>query len=119
MKILDSAAIVAYVREKSGLTQSELAVRAGTSQPAVARYESGASNPSTATLQRLTRAAGFEVPIAQKNCVDIEGRFFYCWNALVHLTLEFSDRLHAGRTPSEVISIYWWISIPLEDLSQS
>ena len=63
MKILDSAAIVTYVREKSGLTQSELAERAGTSQPAVARYESGVSNPSTATLQRLTRAAGFEVQI--------------------------------------------------------
>lgn len=63
MQTLDSAAIVAYVREKSGLTQSELAERAGTSQPAVARYENGLANPSTATLQRLTRAAGFEVQV--------------------------------------------------------
>ena len=63
MEILDSAAIVTYVRKKSGLTQTELADRAGTSQPAVARYENGLANPSTATLQRLTRAAGFEVRV--------------------------------------------------------
>jgi len=63
MKSLDSALIVEEIRKLSGLTQSELAARAGTSQAAVARYESGVSNPSTATLQRLTRAAGFEVKI--------------------------------------------------------
>ena len=63
MKTLDSSQIVEEVRRLSGLTQSELALRAGTSQAAVARYESGVSNPSTATLQRLTRAAGFEVRI--------------------------------------------------------
>jgi len=63
MKTLDSSQIVVEVRRLSGLTQSELALRAGTSQAAVARFETGVSNPSTATLQRLTRAAGFEVKI--------------------------------------------------------
>lgn len=63
MRTLDSAAIVAFVRAKAGLTQTQLAQRAGTSQPAVARYENGSSNPSTATLQRLTRAAGYEVQV--------------------------------------------------------
>ncbi len=63
MKTLNSSQIVEEVRRLSGLTQTELALRAGTSQAAVARYESGVSNPSTATLQRLTRAAGFEVRI--------------------------------------------------------
>ena len=29
----------------------------------MARYENGPANPSTATLQRLTRAAGFEVQV--------------------------------------------------------
>ncbi len=61
MKILDSSAIIDEARRISGLTQTELAQRAGTSQSAVARYENGTSSPSTATLQRLTRAAGFEV----------------------------------------------------------
>lgn len=72
METLDSAVIIDRVRQLSGLTQTELAQRAGTSQAAVARYESGVSNPSTATLQRLTRAAGFEVqinlvPVRQSN----------------------------------------------------
>ncbi len=61
MKILDSSAIIDEARRLSGLTQTELAQRAGTSQSAVARYENGTASPSTATLQRLTRAAGFEV----------------------------------------------------------
>ena len=47
----------------AGLTQAQLARRSGTSQAAIARYESGDSNPSTATLQRITRAAGFEVQL--------------------------------------------------------
>ena len=47
----------------AGLTQAQLARRSGTSQAASARYESGDSNPSTATLQRITRAAGFEVQL--------------------------------------------------------
>ena len=63
MKILDSSQIIEVVRRLAGLTQSELALRAGTSQAAVARYENGISNPSTATLQRLTRAAGYEVRV--------------------------------------------------------
>ena len=63
MKILDSSQIIEEVRRLAGLTQSELALRAGTSQAAVARYENGISNPSTATLQRLSRAAGYEVRV--------------------------------------------------------
>ena len=42
----------------AGLTQAEFARRAGTSQPAVVRYESGATSPSVVTLERLLRAAG-------------------------------------------------------------
>ncbi len=61
---LDSASIVSDVRKLAGLTQAELARRSGTSQAAVARYENGTSHPSTATLQRLTKAAGFEVRVS-------------------------------------------------------
>lgn len=66
MEKLDSAAIVALVRRKSGLTQSQLASRAGTSQPAVARYESGEASPSTTTLLRLLRAGGYELEVRLK-----------------------------------------------------
>lgn len=42
----------------AALTQLELARRAGTSQPAIARYEAGVSSPSVATLERILRATG-------------------------------------------------------------
>jgi predicted nucleotidyltransferase len=40
------------------MTQRELAARAGTSQPAIARYESGRATPSIRTLERLLEACG-------------------------------------------------------------
>lgn len=46
-------------RRDAGLTQASVATRAGTSQAAVARYESGAASPSVRTLERLLRASGF------------------------------------------------------------
>jgi transcriptional regulator with XRE-family HTH domain len=49
--------IVARVRRIAGLTQQELAARAGTSQSAIARLESGQSSPTIATLERLAAAA--------------------------------------------------------------
>lgn len=48
-------------RQSSGLTQEALAARAGTTQSAIAAYESGAKQPSVATLDRLVAAAGLVV----------------------------------------------------------
>lgn len=45
-------------RERSGLTQSQLAARAGTSQATISAYERGRKQPSVATLSRLLAAAG-------------------------------------------------------------
>jgi uncharacterized protein len=45
-------------RELAGLTQAELAARAGTSQPAVSRYEAGTASPAVETLERLLAASG-------------------------------------------------------------
>jgi uncharacterized protein len=59
-------------RRSAGLTQHALARRAGTSQSAVARYESGASTPSLATLQRLLAATGQELVIETRR---LESRF--------------------------------------------
>jgi uncharacterized protein len=52
------ATLLRDARRSSGFTQTELAARAGTSQPAVNRYERGAALPSLPTLERLVRAAG-------------------------------------------------------------
>ena len=56
--VMRTSELIRQVRTDAGLTQHELAGRAGTSQAAVARYEAGAVSPSVATLERLVRAAG-------------------------------------------------------------
>lgn len=43
---------------EAGLSQTELARLARTSQPAIARYESGATTPSLRTLERVLEACG-------------------------------------------------------------
>ncbi|MGE0879635.1 MAG: helix-turn-helix domain-containing protein [Acidimicrobiia bacterium] len=53
--------LIRMARRKAGLSQVELADRAGTSQAAVSAYESGKRSPSVDTLCRLLAAAGFEV----------------------------------------------------------
>jgi len=52
------ASAVIAVRNRVGLTQRELARRMGTTQPVVARLESGRTRPSMRTLERLARATG-------------------------------------------------------------
>ncbi len=51
-------------RRASGITQSKLALRAGTTQPAVAAYESGGRTPTLGTLERLLGACDHELKLA-------------------------------------------------------
>lgn len=53
-----SAKLIKEARTAAGLTQAELARRAGTSQPTVAAYESGGKVPTVGTLERLLLAGG-------------------------------------------------------------
>ena len=46
------------LRRRNGLTQAELARRAGTSQPVVSAYEHGRRDPTFGTLRRLVEAGG-------------------------------------------------------------
>ena len=60
---MSGESVVLTLRHERGLTQEELARRAGTSQPAIARLEAGGASPSLATLERLARAADCELEI--------------------------------------------------------
>jgi uncharacterized protein len=62
--------LVRELRIAAGLSQRALARRAGTSQPAVARYERGAATPSWQTLQRLAGACGQRVRISAEAVPD-------------------------------------------------
>jgi transcriptional regulator with XRE-family HTH domain len=64
MKIIErTAQLVVDARTRAGLSQRELAGRAGTAQPVVARIESGQANPTVETLERLLDAAGFTLAL--------------------------------------------------------
>ncbi|HEX5036190.1 MAG TPA: helix-turn-helix transcriptional regulator [bacterium] len=52
------------LRSQTGVTQQALAARAGTSQPTIALYESGAKSPTIATLGRLASSLGLELVVA-------------------------------------------------------
>ncbi|HRP06935.1 MAG TPA: helix-turn-helix transcriptional regulator [Gemmatimonadales bacterium] len=56
--ITTPCSLLATARHRAGLTQRELAERAGTAQSVVARIESGRTSPTFETLERLVRAAG-------------------------------------------------------------
>jgi transcriptional regulator with XRE-family HTH domain len=53
-----AASIIRHAREAAGLSQRELAERAGTSQPAIARAEAGRGTLTLSTLERLVAATG-------------------------------------------------------------
>lgn len=62
--------LIREARLAAGLSQRALARKAGTSQPAVARYESGAASPSWETLRRLTAACGKQIRISAEIAPD-------------------------------------------------
>ncbi len=59
-------------RRRSGLTQAELARRAGVTQSVISAYESGARQPSLPTLARLVAATGLELAVGVRK--PIPGR---------------------------------------------
>lgn len=58
---MDTARLIRISRERAGLSKRELARRAGTSPAAIVKYESGATSPTVETLDRILRAAGWEI----------------------------------------------------------
>ena len=67
-------ALLQEARRQSGLTQAELARRAGVPQSTVAKIERGRRDPSLSTLERLVRAAGLElrVQLAPRDDHDLQ-----------------------------------------------
>lgn len=58
-----AANLIKLARHEAGLSQRELARRAGTSQATMSAYESGRKQPSLETLARIIRAAGQDLRI--------------------------------------------------------
>ncbi len=54
---------VRAARRRAGVSQADLAERAGTSQPSIARLEKGQVSPTVITLDRIARALGTDLVI--------------------------------------------------------
>jgi ribosome-binding protein aMBF1 (putative translation factor) len=57
---------VRTLREAQGMSQSELARRIGSTQPAIARLEAGGVAPTIETLSRIAAALGVELSVSFK-----------------------------------------------------
>jgi AcrR family transcriptional regulator/DNA-binding XRE family transcriptional regulator len=56
--------LIREARHRAGLTQAELAARAGTAQPSIARWETGNSSVKLDDVLRLTRLCGLDVQVS-------------------------------------------------------
>lgn len=63
---MNAARMLRYARRRAGLTQRQLAARAGMPQPAIARIERGATSPRLDTLGRLLGAAGATLEVSSR-----------------------------------------------------
>jgi hypothetical protein len=59
----DAAELIRSARRSAGMTQCELARRAGVAQPVVSAYENGRREPGLAMLSKLIEASGHAVSI--------------------------------------------------------
>ncbi len=55
---MDAGKLIRRTRDRHGISQRSLALRAGTNQAAVSRIERGEVSPSVATVERLLAAMG-------------------------------------------------------------
>lgn len=93
---MDVATLVAACRRESGLTQRELAARAGTSAAAVCWYERGERVPRVDTLVRLVAATGASLRLVADPpaAIDLDANA----RALVDL-LDLADHLPQHAAP--------------------
>ena len=63
---MSSGSLLRDARNRAGLTQAELARRAGTTQSVISAYESDRRQPALATLEGLVKATGLELEVRVK-----------------------------------------------------
>lgn len=66
----DLPSILRAIREDAGLSQRELAIRMGTSQPTIARWESGRDEPRLSSMQRVAEACEKKLSLVISDAVD-------------------------------------------------
>jgi predicted nucleotidyltransferase/DNA-binding XRE family transcriptional regulator len=79
----------------AGLTQAELAERAGTSQPTIAAYEAGDKVPNVTTLERVLRATGTSLEARRSPLGRRQGRLRSLLGERRDQIVELAARHHA------------------------
>jgi len=104
---VNSASLLRRARRKAGLSQRALAARAETSHTTLASYESATKVPRVDTLDRILRAAGFELEVVLSPRPDAElsarvakGRELF---EALELAAHFPVRRRAKQLPAPVI----------------
>jgi len=122
--------LVRLLRSQTGVTQTTLATLAGTSQPTIASYESGAKSPNLATLQRLAASLGLELIVNFTPTMTREDHRSLAYHRAVaeRLRLSSSPAIErAKRVLAKMIKIHpsaralfdrWnvWLDLPVDDL---
>ena len=85
---MDVAKSLRAARHRAGLSQAQLAGRAGTSQATISAYESRSKTPSVDTLERLLAATGSRLVVQAGSVVPSE-----------------HERARRGRTLLEVLAM--------------
>ncbi len=80
--------LVREARRRAGLTQVQLAELAGTTQSAIARLESGRTDPTFGQLQKLLKACGFSLLVRLDRYDDSDR-----WQAQAVLDTPVEERL--------------------------
>ncbi|MBI2068354.1 MAG: helix-turn-helix transcriptional regulator [Deltaproteobacteria bacterium] len=121
---------VVSLRSKVGITQGQLAVQAGTSQPTIAFYESGARSPTWSTLQKLASSQGLEAIVTYLPRLTREDQRSLNYHAAVAQSLRKTSalsikkaerllsRMRAQHLEAKELFDRWrqWLRLPTEDL---
>lgn len=91
--------LLADVRKATGTSQATLAARAGTTQSAISRIESGNTSPSIRSLERLLALMGHRLVLASEPVEDGIDR------SLIRANLALDDdvRVRRGLDFAEVV----------------
>ncbi|MBI1861602.1 MAG: helix-turn-helix transcriptional regulator [Deltaproteobacteria bacterium] len=122
--------VIRHMRRQAGLTQTQMAKRAGTSQPTIAAYEGGTKSPTLSTLQNLAASLGLELTVIFTPAMTREDRRSLAYHRAVAEVLRRdpdSARKLARRNLKTMTSSHvgpealfksWseWLSRPLEEL---
>jgi len=122
--------LIRQLRSQAGVTQQTLATLAGTSQPTIALYESGAKSPTVETLQRLAAALGLDLYVTYTPSLTREDQRSLAYHQVIAKKIQnnpgpsikkakqYLDKLKKQHPGAKALFDRWqdWLSLPVDEL---